>query len=200
MNYTYEAQNYTDFNDAENQASFDLIPHKTIAKVRLHITPGGFYDEKRNWTDGYATHNPEKNSVYLNCDFTVLEGQYEKRKIFSLIGLHSEKGATWANMGRSFIKSILNSARGIKPDDESAQAVEARRCPNGMKDLDGIEFIALIEQETRKDGEETKVRNVINKAVMPDHDDYPGAPMTFTPGSSQSVSTALPSWAPQHQG
>ena len=200
MTYSYDAQSYTDFNDAEDQASFDLIPDKTIAKVRLHITPGGYYHEERNWNDGYATHNPDSNAVYLKCDFTVLEGPYQKRKIFSNIGLHSEKGVTWANMGRSFLKGILNSARGIKPKDQSEQACKARQCPGGLRDIDGIDFIALIEQETQGKGEEQKVRNVIQKAITPDHKDYPGAPMTFSPGTSVGVSTALPSWAPHHKG
>ncbi|GAO98026.1 hypothetical protein Cva_00669 [Caedimonas varicaedens] len=199
MNYSYDAQSYTDFNDAEDQASFDLIPDKTIAKVRLHITPGGFTDAKRNWNDGYATHNPESNAVYLKCDFTILEGPYQKRKIFSNIGLHSEKGVTWANMGRSFLKGILNSARGINPKDQSEQACRARQCPHGLGDIDGIDFIALIEQEKQGSGENQKTRNVIQKAITPGHKDYPGAPMSFSPSSSTYQQTSLPSWAPQHK-
>jgi hypothetical protein len=35
--------------------------------------------------------------------------------MWSLIGLSSPKGPEWANMGRSFMKAILNSARGIHP-------------------------------------------------------------------------------------
>ena len=43
---------------------------------------------------------------YLNGEFTVLEGQYAKRKIFTLIGLYSAKGPEWAKMGRSFVRGI----------------------------------------------------------------------------------------------
>ena len=36
--------NWNDFNDAEQQQSFDLIPRNTAAKLRLTIKPGGFDD------------------------------------------------------------------------------------------------------------------------------------------------------------
>ena len=33
---------WTNFNDAEEQMSYELIPHKTIAKVRLLIKKGNY--------------------------------------------------------------------------------------------------------------------------------------------------------------
>lgn len=190
MSYTYDPKNYTDFNDAEDQKSFELIPHKTIAKVRLHITPGGFDDEKRGWAGGYATQNPKTGSVYLKCDFTILEGKYHKQKVFSNIGLHSENGEGWANMGRGFIKAILNSARGIKPDDDSPKAIEGRRTPRGLADLDGIEFAALIEQEEKDIDGKKRINNVIKRAITPDHKEYPGACMTASsPAQGQDSTT-----------
>jgi hypothetical protein len=61
----------------------------------------------------------QDGSVYLNCEFAVLDGPYAKRKMWSLIGLHSPKGPEWANMGRAFVKGILNSARGLHPQDNT---------------------------------------------------------------------------------
>ena len=61
-------------------------------------------------------------AVYLDAEFTVLEGQYAKRKIWSMIGLYSPKGPNWANMGRSLVRGILNSARGISDKDKSPEA------------------------------------------------------------------------------
>jgi hypothetical protein len=66
------------------------------------------------------------------------------RKMWSLIGLHSPKGPEWANMGRAFVKRILNSSRGLHPQDNSPQAQQARRI-QGFSDLDGIEFVAKVE-------------------------------------------------------
>ena len=46
--------NWNDFNDAEQQQSFDLIPRNTAAKLRLTIKPGGFDDPAQGWTGGWA--------------------------------------------------------------------------------------------------------------------------------------------------
>ncbi|MBF0171639.1 MAG: hypothetical protein HQK87_11255, partial [Nitrospinae bacterium] len=59
--------NWTDFNDADSQSSYDLIPKGTIAPVRMTIKPGGYDDSNRGWTGGYTTRNAETGSVYLSC-------------------------------------------------------------------------------------------------------------------------------------
>jgi hypothetical protein len=182
-----------DFNTAEPQQSLDLIQKGTVAKVRMTIKPGGFNDPARDWTGGYATHNTASGAVYLNCEFIILEGRYAKRKIWSLIGLRSLKGDQWNDIGRSFIRAILNSARGFSEKDESPQAVAARNIKS-FAELDGIEFIARIDVEKNKaTGEE---RNVIKRAVTKGHKDYPGTcvPETRLPGGSQAASTAAPSY------
>ena len=51
----------------------------------------------------------------------------QKRKVWGLIGLHSPKGPEWMNIGRHFIKSIVNSARGIAGKDNSEAAIIARQ-------------------------------------------------------------------------
>jgi hypothetical protein len=135
--------------------------------VRLTIRPGGFDDPSQGWTGGYATRG-STGAVYLNGEFTVTEGQYARRKIFTLIGLYSPKGPDWANMGRSLVRGMLNSARGISDKDQSPQAQAARRI-GGFADLDGIEFIARIDVGSDAMGEE---KNEIRAAVTPDHRDY----------------------------
>lgn len=156
---------WNDFNDAEH--GITLIPKNTIAKVRLTIRPGGFDDPSQGWTGGYATKSAS-GSVYLNIDYTILEGPYAKRKIFSMIGLFSPNGPNWANMGRSLVRSILNSARGLSDRDNSVEAQTARRI-NGFSDLDGLEFIARIDVGTDTNGDE---KNEIRSAVTKDHKDY----------------------------
>lgn len=135
--------------------------------MRLTIRPGGFDDASQGWTGGYATRGTT-GSVYLNGEFTVTEGQYARRKVFSLIGLYSPKGPDWANMGRSLVRGILNSARGISDKDMSPEAQTARRI-NGFADLDGIEFVARIDIGTDAHGDD---KNEIRSVVTPDHRDY----------------------------
>jgi len=190
--------NWNDFNDAEQQNQNELIPDGTVAKVRMMIRPGGYDDPAQGWTGGWATQNPNTGSVYLSCEYTIVEGKYARRKVWSLIGLHSPRGPKWANMGRSLIRAILNSARGVHPQDNSPQAAAARRI-GSFADLDGLEFAARIDIEQPNQGEP---RNVIRAAIEPGHPDYArimGAQMSAPTPTTQSAPTtqriSKPAWA-----
>ena len=149
-NDIYQQATWSDFNDAQaQQGEFNLIPKGTQALVRMAIKPGGYDDASQGWSGGYATESFETGSVYLAAEFVVTGGPYAKRRMWSNIGLHSRKGPTWGQMGRSFIRAALNSARGVMPHDNSPQAAAARRIA-GLGELDGLEFVARVEVE--KDG------------------------------------------------
>jgi hypothetical protein len=160
--------NWSDFNDAEQQQSFDLIPKGTVAKVRMTVKPGGYDDPSQGWLGGYATQSFETGSIFLACEFVVLEGEYSRRKLWSNIGLYSSKGPTWGNMGRTFVRAVLNSARNVRPDDNTPQAAAARRI-QGFHELDGLEFVARIDIE--KDGR-GEAKNVVKMAVEPGEPEY----------------------------
>jgi hypothetical protein len=180
---------WNDYNDADTQSSFDLIPKGTVAPVRMTIRPGGYDDPAQGWTGGYATRNDTTGSVYLNVEFVILEGPFAKRKVWSLIGLMSLKGPEWGNMGRSFVRGILNSSCGLSDKDNSPAAQAARRI-SGFADLDGIEFLTRI--DTGKDGN-GDAKNEIRFAVTPDHRDwqtYLEAGNSWRPRAAQAVPAA----------
>lgn len=186
---------WADFNDAPEQSGFDLIPAKTLGKVRLTLRPGGYNDPQRGWTGGLATQSATTGSVYLYCEFVVLEGPYAKRKVWSMIGLHSPKGPEWGNIGRSFLRAILNSARGIHPTDDSPTAQAGRRI-RSFADLDGLVFAARIDVE--KDAKQGD-KNVIKQAIQPDHKDYAavmGGAARNTPAPPAPSASSTPSSAP----
>lgn len=161
--------NWNDFNDAESQQSgFDLIPRGFIVPVRMTLKPGGHDDPSQGWTGGYATESFETGSVYLAAEFVITGGEHAKRKMWSNIGLFSKKGPTWGQMGRSFIRAALNSARNVHPQDNSPQAAAARRI-QGLHELDGLEFVARVDIEKDAKGQD---RNVVKVAVEPDHPEY----------------------------
>ena len=161
--------NWSDFNDADaQQGGFDLIPKGTEAVVRMSIKPGGYDDPDMGWTGGYATASEETGAVFLSCEFVLLSSPYAKRKVWSNVGLHSNKGPTWGQMGRSFIKAVLNSSRGIHPDDHSPEALRARQI-RGFAELDGVEFAARIGVEKDSKGEQ---RNLIRLVIEPDNKSY----------------------------
>ena len=183
---------WNDFNDAKQNAN--LIPKGTIAKVRLTIRPGGFDDPSQGWTGGYAKRGTT-GAVYLDAEYTVLEGPFARRKVWSMIGLYSPKGPDWANMGRSLVRGILNSARGLSDKDNSPEAQNARRIA-GFADLDGIEFVARIDVGTDANGED---KNDIRQAVTRDHKEYAAAlgghaaPTGYAP--APAYAPAQPSYA-----
>ena len=185
-----EGEPYIDLNDAEPQQSFDNpLPKGEIVKVRMTIKAGGHKDERQGWTDGYATYNPKTGSVYLDCEFVVLEGPYAKRKIWSKIGLHSPKGPEWSNIGKSLMLGIVNSARGLSSKDESPEAMKARRI-RSHKSLDGMEFVARVGVETNPETQEE--RNVIKAAVTRDQKAYARVSVGSSPSSPTSSSRS--SW------
>jgi len=181
---------WNDFNDAEQQQSFDLIPKGTVAKVRMTVKPGGYDDPSQGWVGGYATQSFETGSIFLACEFVVLEGEYARRKLWSNIGLHSSKGPTWGNMGRTFVRAALNSARNVRPDDHTLQAADARRI-QGFHELDGLEFVARIDIE--KDGR-GEAKNVVKMAVEPGEPEY--APAMAGAGLVPHRTAAAPSATP----
>ena len=155
-------------NDAPAQKSFDLIPQGTLAKVYMTIIPGGYDDPSKGWTGGYATRSPSTGSVYLRAEFRVIDGEYEGRKLWSLIGLHSEKGPIYAEMGKTLIRAIIESKKGISSKDDSVQAKQARKI-NGFHELDSIIFVARI--DIKKD-EAYGDKNEIRYAITADHPEY----------------------------
>ncbi len=203
---------WQDFNDADQQQGFELIPKGTVVPVRMTIKPGGFDDPNQGWTGGYATQSPTTGSIYLAAEFVVTAGEYAKRKMWSNIGLYSAKGPTWGQMGRSFIRATLNSARNVHPQDNSPQASAARRI-QGIHELEGLEFLARVDIEQDAKSQD---RNVVKIVIEPDHPDYArlmgvpakakpdsgnsGAPLQTTPvyappAPQKAPVTGKPSWA-----
>ena len=181
---------WNDFNSA--QSNSNVIPKGTLAKMRLTIRPGGFDDPSQGWTGGFAKR-AATGAVYLDAEYTVVDGPYARRKVWSLIGLYSPKGPDWANMGRSLIRGILNSARGISDKDNSPEA-QARRRINGFGDLDGLEFVARIDIGQDTNGDD---KNEVRGAVTPDHRDYAAvmgtAALPIGTAAPQQTAAARPS-------
>ena len=192
---------WMNFSDAEEQTSGDLIPNKTPVKVVMKIRAGGYNDPTKGWTGGFATQ-ADSGAVYLDCEFTIIGGKYNKRKVWSLIGLHSPKGPKWEQMGRSFVRAALESARGIGPTDASELAMKARMI-NGFGDLDGLEFAAFVEVQKAEAGSGYSDKNIIQTVIPATHKDYAaimsgqGAPVGTPPAAqaAQKPAGGAPSWA-----
>jgi hypothetical protein len=158
-------QKWTNFNDAEDQMSYELIPHKTIVKVVINVKRGGYITEE--WNDGYATKSNSSNSVYLACEFVVIGGEYDNRKVWSNIGLYSEASDKYATIGRSTIKAILESANNLHPKDTSPQAAAVR----SIKDFGDLNNLTLVAEIIINDKGQSP-RNEIKTIITPSHPKY----------------------------
>lgn len=191
-----------DFNDATPQISGDLIPAKTYAKVIAAIRPG------KGTADMWITKSASEFE-YLNMEFTVVSAPMAKRKIFQNAGVGgvTDGHEKAANITRSFIRAMLESARGIDPKDESEKAQKARRIQS-WGDLVELEFAVEVGIEKGKDGYDDK--NKIQRVLLPGHAMYTKvmAGETILPGgdkpsstvppvatNSSPVASAVPEWA-----
>lgn len=157
---------WTNFNDVEEQMSYELIPHKTIAKVRLLIKKGNHVTNE--FTDGYATLSKAGTSIYLACEFVILSGEFEHRKVWSNIGLHSDNSPKYGEIGRSTIKAILDSAHSLHPADRSPEA-EKQRTIKSFADIHGLACLAEI---TINDKGDMPPRNEIKTFITPANSIY----------------------------
>ena len=194
-----------DFNGAEaQQNAFALIPSGTPIKVRFTLRPGGVGPE------GWVTQSRTSDAQYLNTEAVVLEGQYAQRRIFTRIGLRG-KGAQgtddpYGNRGRSLIRGILESARGVASDDTS-EGARAARTIRGYGDLNGMEFLARVGVEKDKSNPRDEGRNVLAAAIGPEHPDYArlmgdaaGATQPTLPfQAAQATGGSAPPWAQPSQ-
>jgi hypothetical protein len=150
-----------DFNNAGEQRSFDVMPSGTLVTLQMTIRPGGAGDHK--WLKLAA----DGNSEGLDCEFTVVDGQYAKRKIWALFTLrgttpgHAEAG----EISRNTLRAILESARGIRPDDKSETAQLARKT-SSWADFDQLRFMARL--GVRPATAQHSARNVLLEIVTPE--------------------------------
>lgn len=151
-----------DLNDAPQQREGDLIPNGTIAPVQVTVRPGGH--GPGNW----LKRTKDGSGLMLDCEFVVLEGPNAKRKFWGLYmmeGNGSEGHSQAVDIARAVLRAMLESARGIRPDDMGDVAKEGRRVAS-YADFDGVRFIAKIGIEQGKG--DYKDKNKLAEAVTPD--------------------------------
>jgi hypothetical protein len=188
----------TDFNNAGPQRSLEPIPDGTIVLVELTVRPGNAGE------GGWLRRSKDGRSEALDCEFTVTEGEYVKRKFWSLLTIRgaTEGHAEAGGISASKLRAMLESARNIRPDDQSETAKKARVADYG--DFDGLRFLVRVGVEPARDG--YKAKNTLDEVITPDKvawraiEQVPKtrtAP-TATPTSNAAaapVAIAKPEWA-----
>jgi hypothetical protein len=176
-----------DFNDAEPQRSFDVIPDGTIATVRMTVRPGNAGE------GGWLRRSKDGESEALDCEFVVLDGPFARRKFWALFTLNGTTPghAEAAKISSSKLRAILESARGIKPDAKSDAAREARRT-NSYGDFNGLAFIVCIGVEPPQNG--YKAKNRLDRVITPNEKAW--HPVTQEPAAASPTGSAKPASTP----
>ena len=156
------------FNDAEQQQEYSLIPANTFAKARLVIKPGNYFEDPMLTESKNGDSSRRGRSVYLNVEFIILEGQYAKRKVFDKIGISGSD--VWVNMGKARIRAILESAKNISPKDMSETAMTARKI-NSFEELNNLDVVIKIGVESDRNGVYGD-KNKVVAIITPDHASY----------------------------
>jgi hypothetical protein len=151
-----------DFNSAETQR--ELIPPDTVAVIQMNIKPGDAGEGK------WLKTSKEGTSRGLDCEYIIFNGKYAKRKFWSRLTLEGQSDGhkDARDISRRTLRAILESARGIQPDDQSDDAKKARMAD--YADFDGIRFIGRIGVEAAKNGYAAK--NTLLEVITPDREHW----------------------------
>jgi len=166
-----------DLNDAQPQMApaGELIPDGTFAKVRMTIRPGGV-NGSTPMDVGLLKASQSSDARMLDCEFTVVEGPFARRKFWQNFtvagGKLDEKGQSkgW-NISKSAFRAMVDSALGIDPRDETP-AAKQKRVIQGLKQLDGIVFAARVMIEPAASAQ-YKDANKLANVVLPGEPQYP---------------------------
>jgi len=116
-----------DFSQAPQQRDMDtLIPHGTLAWGVLKIRPA-------NLDQGQIAVVSKNNSdnAYLDCEITIEGGQWDKKKVWTRIGVKGSEG--YVNMGGAAIRAILEVGNGASPQNMAGYQIADYMRLNGLK-------------------------------------------------------------------
>jgi hypothetical protein len=196
-----------DMNDAEPQKTGELIADGSFAKVTMIIRPGGIDGQAEiDQCLLKAPKDPTSDVRMLDCEFTVAEGPFARRKFWQLFtvqgGKVDENGVSIAwKISKSTFRAMIDSALGLDPQDMS-EAAKQKRILRGLADLNHIAFIAKIKIEASEDaryGDQNRLDRVVLptekewKLVM-DGKDVPASP-SRSRGAAAKTASAQPAWS-----
>src|SRR5262249_4357028 len=153
-----------DYTDVPKSTAIPRDTIATIATIAMHINAGGVGE------DGMLTRSKDGACEMLNATFTLLDGEHAKRKFFQnfVLAGTSDGHAQAAEISLRTLRAILESARGIMPDDASPEARALRTA--SLKDFDRLSFMAKLGVE-KGDGNYPD-KNFIASVITPDRKEW----------------------------
>jgi hypothetical protein len=203
-----------DLNDVEPINSGELLPDGSFVKVIMAIRPGGV-DGDTEIDKGLlkASNAPGSDVLSLDCEFTVTEGPFARRKfwhMFTIAGgkVDGQGASIGSNISKRIFRAMIDSALGVDPEDMS-EAAKAKRQLRGLADLDGITFVAKVAVQPNSDSRYPD-HNRLDHPVLPtskewravmNGEDVPPRPSKARAanGSRSAAAAQPPAWGSGHQ-
>ena len=186
---------------------FSLIPHGTIARAIVYIKPqidGVSIPDLAQ--DAIFRQSATTSAKWIECEFTIIGGQFDKRKVWHNIFLDGDKKnangiSVSKEIGLKAIRGMVDSAKGLTPNDVSPEANTLRQI-SSLEAINGMEFCIKIAVEKGTNGYDDK--NKMLAPVTANQEGYIGggnapAPVQPTvqaqPQVQQPQNGVTPSWA-----
>jgi hypothetical protein len=176
-----------DFNDAGEQRTNSPIPAGEICVFYSKLKPGGAGE------GGWYRRSKDGNSLHLDCEFTVLGGEYDGRKVWTLLTMEGTTTghAEAAEISLRTLRAVLESARGVRPDDTSDTAKQARQIKD-WGDFNGLRFMARVGVRPAEGSYPAK--NTLTEIITPDRRDWhnPNDPQQPPPAGPKGSTAPTP--------
>ena len=160
-----------DLNKAREADNFEVVPDG-LYHLKITLKPGGFGD------DDLLKRSKSGALDMIEMELEVDEGAYARVRFREWISVQlneymvADKSKlsgfkTAVSIGHKKIVQIINSAKGLDPDDRS-EAAETQRNVD-FKELNGLTFLGYVESKTYNDRE----NNFLDHPVTPDMVEWP---------------------------
>ncbi len=149
------------FNEAEqdgygDKKKLELIPDKTIGAMKIHLIDPREGDKPERIVEGQPYLNLSQRdgkTQYLVLNIELLNGDMQGRRFFQNLTVYTPNPDNPAkNITMKLLRSIIESALGINPNDDSPEAA-AKRDMSAHKDwgfLHGLQFVGAVKIQAGK--------------------------------------------------
>tara|TARA_R110000803_G_scaffold207884_1_gene276134 strand:+ start:39 stop:647 length:609 start_codon:yes stop_codon:yes gene_type:complete len=156
---------------------FSLIPHGTIVRVIVTIKPqmsGVVIPDLSN--QPIFRQSPHSSAKWVECEFTVIGGQFDRRKIWTNLFFDGDKKnasgvSVSKEIGLRTLRGIIDSSKGLRADDMTPDS-NAKRQIAGLEALEGMELCIKVGVEKGTNGYDDK--NKMLAPVLINQDGYIG--------------------------
>lgn len=187
--------NLNEVETGSEQKPLELMPDKTPVRAVINLLGGD--SEMPEFGPGFLFKKSMSSSaVYCPMEFTIIGGQFDKRKVWHNLFVHGDKlnsnGVPVARqIGLETLRRMIDSIHNLKGADMSPEAQQKRNIA-GLDALQGQQFCFLVGVEPEQNGYAAK--NKMTIALTPDNSDYipSGANSGAAPAVNQALINSMP--------